>query len=217
MRKLIRSRSKKRGLPPGTPVYIGEKKADAVRIAVMDYDSKEFLEKHLEKVEDCFPFKDKPSVTWINVSSIHAERSVRTLGERFGLHPLVQEDILNTDHRPKMEDFADYIYLVLKMLQWDGDNGEIAIEQVSLIIGSNFVISFQEREGDVFDPIRDRIRADKGRIRKMGADYLAYSLIDAIVDGYFMVLERLGDEIEAVEAELISCPGTQTLQEIHRL
>lgn len=198
-------------------MYIGEKKPEVVRITIMDYDGEQFLEKQLEKVEDCFPFKDKPSVTWINVSSIHAERSVRTLGERFGLHPLVEEDILNTDQRPKMEDFADYIYLVLKMLQWDGDNGEIAIEQVSLIIGSNFVISFQEREGDVFDPIRDRIRTGKGRIRKMGADYLAYSLVDAIVDGYFMVLERLGDKIEEIENELISTPGQRTLGEIHRL
>ncbi|MDY7011626.1 MAG: magnesium/cobalt transporter CorA [Planctomycetota bacterium] len=217
MRKLIRSRSKKRGLPPGTPVYTGEKKPEAVRITVMDYDGEQFLEKPFKKVEDCFVFKDKPSVTWINISSIHDETLVRTLSERFGLHPLVQEDILNADQRPKMEDYADYIYLVLKMLQWDGENGEILIEQVSLIIGSNFVISFQEREGDVFDPIRDRIRTGKGRIRKMGADYLAYSLIDAIVDGYFIVLEKLGDKIEEIENELISTPSQKTLQEIHKL
>ncbi|MDY7010256.1 MAG: magnesium/cobalt transporter CorA [Planctomycetota bacterium] len=217
MRKLIRSRSKKRGLPPGTPVYIGEKKTEPARIAVMDYDGDQFLEKQLEKVEDCFPFKDKPSVTWINIDGIHDEKLVRTLGARFGLHPLVEEDILNTDQRPKMEDYADYIYLVLKMLQWNGENGEIIIEQVSLIIGSNFVVSFQEREGDVFDTIRDRIRTGKGRIRKMGADYLAYSLVDAVVDGYFVVLERLGDQIETLESELVSNPRPQTLHEIHRL
>ena len=217
MRKLLRSRSKKRGLPPGTPVYIGEKEVEAVRITVMNYDSEEFLEKQLEKVEECFPIKNEPSVTWINISSIHDEGFVRALGDRFGLHPLVEEDILNTDQRPKMEDFTDYIYIVLKMLQWDGDNGEIVIEQVSLVIGSNFVISFQEREGDVFESIRDRIRTGKGRIRKMGADYLAYSLVDAIADGYFMVLERLSDKIESVEAELISSPGQRTLQEIHWL
>jgi magnesium transporter len=129
----------------------------------------------------------------------------------------VQEDILNTTQRPKFDDYGDYLYAVVKMLRWDAEREEAEIEQVSLVLGKNFVFSFQEREGDVFDPIRHRIRNAKGRIRKMSADYLAYCLIDAIVDGYFVILEHLGDRIEAVEANLVSNPTPQTLREIHAL
>ncbi len=171
----------------------------------------------MKTVEECFSFRDKPTVTWINVEGIHEVKVVEKLGSCFGLHPLVLEDILNTDQRPKMEVYGDYLYIVLKML-YDGDeNRPVEGEQVSLILGSNFVISFQEgKEGDVFNPVRERIRGGKGVIRKMGSDYLVYSLIDIIVDHYFLILERLGEKIEVLEEELVAHPTTTTLQEIQK-
>jgi len=217
MKKFTRKRSKKVGLPPGALVHVGEKREEKVRITIIDYDKAQFQEKEAETVEECFPFKDKPTVTWINVDGIHQPEIVKQLGDCFGMHPLVLEDILNTDQRPKMEDFGNYIYTVLKMLYYDEKSDEMIIEQISLVLGSNFVISFQEKMGDVFNPIRERIKSDKGRVRKMGADYLAYALTDAIVDNYFTILEKIGEKVEFLEEELVAKPKPETLQAIHNL
>jgi len=217
MPKLIQKRSRKIGLPPGTIVHVGEKKVNKAKITIIDYDEAYFQEKEAKKVEECFPFKDKPTVTWINIDGVHQVDIIEKIGKHFDLHPLVLEDIVNTGQRPKMEDFVDYIFIVLKMLYYAEKRNETNAEQVSLILGSNFVISFQESEGDVFDPIRERIRSDKGRIRKMGADYLAYALMDEAVDNYFMILEKLGERIEDIEDELVTNPTPETLQTIHNL
>jgi magnesium transporter len=217
MSKLIKKRSKKTGLPPGTLVHIGEKKTDKVKITILDYDELQFEEKEAQTIEECFPFKDKPTTTWINMDGLHQVDITEKLGKHFDIHPLVLEDILNTEQRPKIEDFDDYLFIVLKMLYLDEKEDEIKVEQISLILGPNFVISFQEREGDVFDPLRGRIKEGKSRIRKMGSDYLAYALADAIVDNYFTVLEKLGEKIENVEDELIGNPTPETLQTLHDL
>jgi len=217
MLRLTKKRSAKIGLPPGTLIHIGERKTEKVRIRILDYDEAQFEEEEAKTIEESFPFKDKPTVTWINIDGIHQVEIIEKLGSHFGLHPLLLEDILNTDQRPKMEDYGDYIFIVLKMLYLGEANNEIEAEQVSLILGSNFVISFQEREGDVFDPVRDRIRNAKGRIRKAGADYLAYTLLDAIVDNYFIILESLGETIEETEEQLATNPNSETLQLIHVL
>jgi len=217
MFRLTKKRSAKIGLPPGTLIHIGERKTEKVRINILDYDEAQFEEEEAKTIEESFPFKDKPTVTWIDIEGIHQVEIIEKLGSHFGLHPLLLEDILNTDQRPKMEDYGDYIFIVLKMLYLGEANNEIEAEQVSLILGSNFVISFQEREGDVFDPVRDRIRNAKGRIRKAGADYLAYTLLDAIVDNYFIILESLGETIEETEEQLATNPNPETLQLIHAL
>lgn len=217
MAKLIKKRSRKVGLPPGTLVHIGEKKAGEPVITLIDYDEASLQEGEVKAVEECFSFREKPTVTWINVEGVHEVKIVEKLGSCFGLHPLVLEDILNTDQRPKVEIYEGYIYVVLKMLYDGGQDRPVQAEQVSLILGSNFVISFQEgKEGDVFDPVRDRIKTGKGMIRKMGSDYLVYSLIDTIVDNYFLILERLGEKIELLEEELVAHPTTPTLREIQK-
>jgi len=213
----IKKASKKAGLPPGTLVHVGEKKTERTRITIIDYDEAQFQEKEAKTIEESFPFKDKPTVTWINIDGIHEVDIVEKIGKHFGMHPLILEDIVNTGQRPKMEDFDDYIFVVLKMLYYDERENRINAEQVSLILGSNFVISFQEEAGDVFNPIRERIRNAKGRIRKMGADYLAYALIDAIVDNYFIILEKIGESIEDMEEELVTNPTPETLQAIHNM
>ena len=218
MPKLTKKRSQKAGLPPGTLIHIGEKKREEPKITILDYDEARFQEREVKSIEECFPFKEKPTVTWINVEGLHQVEVLERLGGCYGLHPLVLEDILNTDQRPKMEDYGEYIYIVLKMLNYDDKSGQIEAEQISLVLGQNFVLSFQEgKEGDVFGLLRERLRGAKGRIRKMGADYLAYSLIDSVVDHYFIILERLGERVEFLEEELVTEPTTKTLQEIYNL
>jgi magnesium transporter len=217
MAKLIKKRSKKTGLPPGTLVHTGERKVKSTRITFIDYDERNFQEKQVSAIEECFQFKMTSTVTWINIDGIHEVDIIEKLGNRFELHPLILEDILNTDQRPKFEDFDKYMFIVLRMLSYDDENQAVEEEQVSLVLGENFVISFQERIGDVFNYVRDRIRNAKGRIRKTGADYLCYSLIDAIVDSYFSILERIGGKIESMEEKLVSDPTEKTLQQIHKL
>ncbi len=213
----VKRSSRKAGLAPGTLVHIGEKHDEKPRITVMDYDDKTFQEKEVATAEECYEFKETATVTWINVDGLHDVGIIEKLGNRFGLHPLIQEDILNTAERPKMEDYGDYIFLLLKVFVPNSKNHDEKIQQVSLVLGSNFVISFQEKESGVFDPVRDRIRKAKGRLRKLGPDYLAYALIDCIVDGYFGSLEKLSEEIELLEDELVTDPNREILQKIHGL
>ncbi|HAA04853.1 MAG TPA: magnesium and cobalt transport protein CorA [Syntrophobacteraceae bacterium] len=218
MLKPIKRRSKKAGLPPGTLVHIGDKKVEQVKISVREFDNDEFHETILDSFEDCLTLRDRATVTWISIDGIHSIDTLAKLGECYGFHPLVLEDILNTDQRPKMEDYDTYIYVVLKVLSKEqSDIDDTLIEQVSMIIGSNYVISFQEKETDLFAALVDRIRSGKGRIRKMGADYLAYALLDVIVDRYFVILESLGERLEYLEEDLVTHPDAKTLQEIHRL
>lgn len=217
LNRVIKKRDRKVGLPPGTPVYTGEKKEEEVKISIIDYSEGQSQEMEDKAIEECVPFKDSPSVTWINIDGIHRVDMVEKIGKHFELHPLVLEDIVNPQQRPKMEDFGHYVFIVLKMLQYDEHKNLVKIEQVSLILGKNYVLSFQEMKGDIFEPIRNRIRSGKGRIRKMGSDYLAYTLMDAIVDNYFVILENLGDRIEELEDKVVADPKPEILQEIYRL
>jgi len=217
MPRFIKRSSKTIGLPPGSLVHVGEKRTAKVKITVIDYDEKNFEEKEVKKVEECFPFKDKPTVTWINVDGVHQLDIIEKIGKHFDLHPLILEDIVNTGQRPKMEDSEGYIFIVLKMLYHSEKDDEIKAEQISLILGKNFVLSFQETEGDVFDFVRERIKNSKGRIRRVGADYLIYALLDAIVDNYYIILEKIGEKVEVMEEELVSNPVPETLQAIHNM
>jgi magnesium transporter len=198
-------------------VFVGEKRSEKVKLSVINYDGANFQEKEVPNVGEAMSYRKKSSVTWLNVDGVHQPEIIEQIGKSFNVHPLVLEDIANTGQRPKMEDFGDYIFVVLRMLRFDETENQTKTEQISMVLGPDFVISFQEREGDVFDIIRERLRSNKGRIRKMGADYLAYSLIDAIVDNYFMVLEKLGEAIEEIEDKIVAEPKSETLQTIHDL
>ena len=215
MPKFIKRLSKKAGAAPGTLIHIGEKKIEQIRIRLIDYDAEELREKELETIEECFPYKDEPTVSWININGIHDVETIQKVGKHFNIHPLVLEDIVNAGQRPKAEDFDDYIYVVLKMLYFDQEESQVRSEQVSFICGPNFLISFREQVGDIFENVRDRIRRKKGRIRKAGADYLAYALMDAIVDQYFVIMETFGEKIESLEEELAENPAPKTLETIH--
>ena len=208
-------RSEKAGLSPGTLKYIGEKKVERSRITVIDYDETNFIEKEAASVEECFPFKDTATVTWINVDGVADAAVIGELGAKFDIHPLVLEDIMTTTQRPKTEDLGNVVFVVLRMIECAKDGSDIVADQLSLILGPNFVLSFQETPGDCLGPVRERIRGGKGRIRSLGPDYLAYSLIDAVVDNYFFVLEKLGERIDALEETLVDEPRRALLHDIH--
>ena len=215
--KFIKRSSKKAGMSPGTLVHVGEQKIDQARIRVMNYDQDRLEEKELKRIEESYAYKDTPPVTWINIDGLHDVELIEKVGAHFGIHSLTLEDIVNTGQRPKVDDFEDYIYLVFKMLRFDDTTGHIFSEQVSLILGPHYLISFQETEGDVFNFVRERIRKGRVRIRKSGPDYLAYALIDAVVDHYFLILEKIGEKIELFEDRVHAEPTPEILQNIHAL
>ena len=205
------------GLPPGTPVYVGEPRTEPVTISCINYSPEKVEELHDLSPGDCKPFIGKPEITWINVNGIHDAKVITQIGEAFGLHPLMVEDIMNTQQRPKIEDYGDSIFIVLKMLDFDDVNKDIKFEQMSVILTKDYLLTFQERPGDEFDTIRERIRSGKGRIRTLSTDYLAYALIDAIVDYYYVVLEKIGESIESIETALMENPEHDTLELIYYL
>ncbi|MDP5157582.1 MAG: magnesium/cobalt transporter CorA [Flaviramulus sp.] len=204
MSKKIRSQKSKKkvGQIPGSVIYTGEKSNQKLFIEAFDYTKDYVVEKELTNVEECFDFEEG-SITWININGLNHVKAIEKIGEHYELHPLVLEDIVNISQRPKIDEYDDYLFVVLKMLYYDA-NEKIVSEQVSFILGKDYVLSFQESEGDVFDSVRERIRHAKGRVRSMKSDYLLYVLIDAVVDHYFSVIEILGDKIEDFETEIFS-------------
>jgi magnesium transporter len=212
-----RKRSGKAGLSPGTLVHIGETRSGPVRLRLVEYDSAGCEERELASVAECLPPSDDRKVYWLDVGGIHEVQVIERLGQAFHLHPLMLEDIVNTDQRPKADVYDDCLFLVLKTLQVAAEGEAIEVEQVSLVLGPQFVLSFEENGGPAFAAVRARLKNQKGRLRSAGADYLAYALLDAIVDHYFGVLEVLGERIQVLEQELITDPGPQTLRSIHGL
>jgi magnesium transporter len=213
----FRKRGAKAGLEPGTLVHIGEKKVENVKIKIVIYNSEKFVEKELSSIDELGPFVDQPGTNlWINVDGLDDVGIIEKIGSCFNIHPLTLEDILNTGQRPKMEDYESYIYAVLKIILLDKEKDEIVIDQISIIFGYNFILSFQEREVDIFDPLRERLKNPSSRLRKYGVDHLAYSIIDTVVDNYFLILEHFGDEIEEFEDQLLIQPSPETIKTIQR-
>lgn len=210
-------RAHKAGLSPGTLIHIGKKKTEQVKITLIDYDETHLQEKTIQRVEECFPFNATTTATWIQVDGLHQVDVLKTLGDRFGIHGLVLEDILNTEQRPKMEDFGQYIFVVLKMVDFVDGKHRIAADQLSIILGSNFLISFHERENGAFQSVKERIRSGKGRLRTRGVDYLAFALLDSVVDHYFVILEKLQERIEDLEDRLVVDSDQQSIREIHEV
>ena len=217
MTRAPKKRSQKAGLPPGTLVHIGEKVVDSPEITIVNYTDEGCATTCVESVEDCADFREKPGVTWFNVYGVNQPETIEKMGRIFSLHPLLMEDIMNTDQRPKMEAYDDYLFVVLKTLYYNENEKEIVTDQISFVLGKNYVVSFQERRRGLFDPVRSRLGNGKGRIRKITADFLLYSLIDVIIDNYFVVLEKLGEIVDQLEVRLVASPRTEALQAIQRL
>lgn len=215
--KKVKSRSGKAGLPPGTLVRVGDELPEATTMRLFAYNAEEVSETSMTGLPDIQEKDAERVVSWLDIDGLNSERLLSAIGERFGLHPLLLEDILNTDHRPKVEEYQDTLFVVVKMLSLDEENDSIAKEQICFVLRKGLVISFQERPGDVLNPIRERIRNDLGRVRRSGSDYLLYSLLDVIVDQYFVIVEDLGRRIEELERKVTVRPGNEDLLTIQEL
>jgi magnesium transporter len=202
-KKRTQKYQKQIGQIPGTLVYTGEKSDKKFNVQCFDYTKDNIEESILLNIEEAINYKETESVTWINIEGLKYTDEIENIGRQYGLHPLVLEDIVNTTQRPKIDEYENYIFIVLKMLYYNKDEN-IVIEQVSFVLGENYVLTFQESEGDVFGSIRDRLRLNRGRIRGMKSDYLLYALIDAVVDNYFTIIETLGNKIEDLETDLFT-------------
>lgn len=189
--------------------------AKTPRLSLISYDADRFSEHVSCSLEECLESHNGGGIRWINVDGLSDPVLLETLLGRFGIHPLVMEDVTALEQRPKLEDYGEYLFAVLNMLSIEEETGRLLSEQVSVILGDRFVLSVQEEVGDLFGPVRERLRTGKGKLRKMGADALAYSLLDAVVDGYFTILETLGDQVEALEEELVTNPTPETLHALH--
>ena len=213
--KMFQVKAKEVGLSPGTLIHVGEQKAERSVLSIIDYDQDRYDVQEDISIEQAAAAKDTSTVSWINLTGIHDLNLIDSFGKNFGIHPLALEDILNTQHRPKVEVMEGYVLIILKMLFFNEEKQSIEAEQVSLILGPHFVLSFQEREGDVFDGVRERLRRSSGRISQRGPDYLAYALLDSIVDSYFHILEKVGDRLVELEEGLSLHPDQGTLLTIH--
>jgi magnesium transporter len=216
-RKKAPGRAGKIGLPPGTLVHTGEQKEETVRLGEFLFDEDSYREESLDPLAGPLPVPRKESITWLNLDGLHDIAVMERIGQTYRIHPLMLEDVLSTGGRPKFEEYDGQLFIVLKMISFNDESRRIDTEQLSLILGDALVLSFQERVGDVLDCVRDRIRSGRGRVRKERADYLAYTLIDAVVDSYFIVLEKLGEKIDELEEELIDDPDEKTLHRLHEL
>ncbi|PRR79682.1 Magnesium transport protein CorA [Clostridium liquoris] len=216
MPKRIKSRKSKIGVAPGSLIHVGEHVNDDVKIQLISYNEDIFNKASYENIEKCLSACNNDAINWINVDGLHEVEVISSAGKRFNIHPLILEDILNTTQRPKIDIDNNYIFIVIKMLYYNKDIKEIESEQVSIIILKNYILSFQEFQGDIFDDLRRRLEYNKSNIRSKGTDYLAYSLIDTIVDSYFDIIENIGDSIDEIEDILMSNPSNEILNDIYK-
>jgi magnesium transporter len=215
MARFFKKREEIKGLSPGSLVFIGNKKVENIRIRVIDYDGAQLKEDELKEIAAGVEFKRTKTFIWINVDGLHDLALMKEIGKTFDLHPLLLEDILNTGQRPKLEEFDNCLFLVLKMLRFDNEKQMIVSEQLSMVLGDTFLLTFQEQTGDVFEPVRERIRKRKARIRASGIDYLAYALLDCVVENYVFIVERLGEKIEDIEEEVLASAEPAVMEKIN--
>ncbi|TVR39977.1 MAG: magnesium and cobalt transport protein CorA [Cryomorphaceae bacterium] len=211
-------RAVKTGLPPGTAVFTGRRYMEHIRLSDFQYNSDDCLERENIHLQDVLETDRSPhNISWLNIEGLHEVETIETMGAQWGMHKLTVEDVLNTSQRPKLEEFDNYLYVVLRMLHWDEENKRLEDEQVSFVLLQGRLITFQERTGDVFDHVRKRLREGKGLLRGRGADYLLYALIDSVIDYYFLVLEKLGMRMEEIEDLVLEQPESGVLAELHRI
>lgn len=211
------SASQKVGLPPGSLVYVGPRYMETPEVMAMEFSPDHLHRVQLESPDEAVRFRDGSHVTWININGLHDTALLEGIGSIFNIHPLAMEDVLNINQRPKIEFFDDVVFIVFKMIEYNDSNREIESEQISLILCKNVVLTFQETPGDIFNPLRERIANLQGRLRRSGSDYLAYAILDVIVDNYFLVLEKVGDELTELDEAILEDPDDETLRHIYRL
>jgi len=217
MTRFIKNRASTKNLPPGTLIKRPDSGSKVI-VELIDYTQDALDIRTVESIEDCMPSAENPDlVTWVNIRGLSDTQLIKEIGAKFGIHSLWLEDVLNTDHRPKLEELDDLVFCIVKAVDYNDEKKKIEFEQLSLFLGAHFVISFQEHPEDVFLPVVSRVKKMKGRIRQSTADYLFYALIDSVVDEYFSCLEQLGSEVEKLEAVISSNFENTIYQDISRL
>lgn len=218
IKKLFRKKVKKPGMSPGTIGYSGEAPSEPICLRLIHYNASEMTPHTFENIDDMLTYKDKPGVKWFNIDGLYNAETLHKIQNAFGIHPLAMEDISNTDQRPKIDDYEDHIFVVVKMVYYSAEHEEVLAEQISFVLGKDYVFSFQEKRGDVFSSVRERLRGSaSGNLRKNGPDYLLYALLDAIVDHYFLVLEKISESLEELDDEVTEGPTQKTLAEANAL
>ena len=213
----LSSASAKAGLPPGSLIHVGEVPQSETRISVIDYNKQGVHEAVIESVDEIAKYQEKESITWVNVEGLKNVAMIEDIGVQFNIHPLVLEDILNTHQRPKVEEYDDCLYIVLKNLLIEKQEFSVRYEQISIVLTDKFVFTFKEKQDDIFASIIRRIHNGKGPIRSSGSDYLSYVVLDTIVDQYFTLQDSLDDIIDTIEDALLTNPDTQVLVTIQGL
>lgn len=202
---------------PWTIKYIWKKRDTKVKINLINYNETIYSEQKLSSIKDTLAFNTEKSIKWINVTWVHNEKIIHEIGEQYGIHPLVLEDVANTTQRPKIEEYEDYLFIIIKIITYSIETHEVIIEQVSLLVWDDYVISFQEKENEVFKWIIERIRNKKGKICRLWSDYLMYAIIDAVVDQYFLVIEQISEKMEELEDELMFSANQNLLNKIYSI
>jgi magnesium transporter len=215
--RLKKRSAKKIGSIPGSLIHIGTKREETVKINFFQYNKETYQEKILQNIEQVFNLRNSTDVTWVDIDGIHDTEIIGKLGKYFDLHPLLQEDILNTGHRPKVEVYDNCIFFTFKMLTQKDGELNILSEQISLVLGSNYVLSFQEESVDLFDPIRQRIRTKKGIVRERLCDYLFYLLIDITVDNYYKIVENMDDYMDKLEQTVLDNPNQNVMNSLQEV
>lgn len=209
----------KAGLAPGTPAYLGRERLFSSRIDLIEYSEKNLKIQH-DLPPDAIRSDNKEQdgqVTWINITGVHQPEFIENIGKKLSLHSLVIEDIVHTEQRPKLDDYDEYLYMVVRMIDLNDQSQHISTEQLSIIVKGNTLVSFIEDEGDIFDPLRDRIKKGNIKLCKSGTDYLLYSMLDMIVDHYFLVLEKIGDRLEEIEFEILDNSFSGSIEKVHQI
>ncbi|MEX2596038.1 MAG: magnesium/cobalt transporter CorA [Salibacteraceae bacterium] len=204
------------GLSPFEPKFKGEKRTEQILLRLIDFDEKQMKEETLKSVDEALPYLDTNTVTWLNIDGLHDETFITEVGRFFNLDRMVVSDVLDTNIRPKVHEYENCLYIELKMMRYDEQNNQLIVESLSLVIADQILISFQESRGDVFDPVRDRIRNNKKKIRNSSSDYLAFALLDIVIDNYIYVLSILGERIESMEEKLLKHPDNRSLLTINK-
>lgn len=217
MARLIKKKKKDVGISPYELLFRGEHKTDNILIRVIDYDGDHLEEKTISEIAKTFDYQSKKTITWLNIDGLHNIPLMEEIANGFKLDKSILSDVMNTDSRPKVQEHENCIYISIKMLQHDEKTDTINVENLSLVITKTILISFQERKGDVFEPIRERIRGQKRRLRTSGTDYLAFALLDIVVDNYIYILSVLGEKIESIEDTLLTNPQQNIIDEINGL
>ena len=215
MSRFIRKNKEDIGLSPFAVVFRGQKKTEKIRIRLFDFDKENVNEMELDSLDEFAAYKDSSTTSWINIDGLHNVEFMESLASVLHLESNILSDVMNPSLRPKVQEIEIGIFVTIKMLQYREDKNQISIENLSLIFTENMIISFQEIPGDVFDPIRERIRKHKNKIRLSGADYLAFALLDIVIDNYIYILGQLGDKIESLEEEMSNDPDKKLLEKIN--